>query len=249
MCEDDLREALRRESESGRRHTGDLSWHDRSPGGKGLVERAWCEALIEEQRRDGQSRYENAVISEDEWPDCEAATVDSGARVAMEVSEVVRGVSLAPGGQRGPWTPAEFIGAVQHRISEKDARGFHGEKYDEYVVLLHTDELFLVEEWVGPALEGVSFGRPHGTIDTAFLILGYRHGRRAYIGVAEGLVDDGLLDPVAGQWLIDCAQGAIDQLEGPFSLAANGVTVVCTAAAVGETGMVAEVEYTKPFSH
>ena len=33
-----------------------------------------------------------------------------------------------------------------------------------------------------------------------------------FIQVVQGLVDDGLLDPVAGQWLIDCAQAAIDQL-------------------------------------
>jgi hypothetical protein len=65
-------------------------------------------------------------------------------------------------------------------MTEKDAKGFHGGRFAEYMVLLHTDELFLVEEWVKPALHGVTFNLPHGTIDTAYLILGYRSGRRAH---------------------------------------------------------------------
>ena len=38
------------------------------------------------------------------------------------------------------------------------------------------------------------------------------HSFNEFIQVVQGLVDDGLLDPHAGQWLIDCAQAAIDQL-------------------------------------
>ncbi len=184
MCsnddEDQILEILRREASHGRQHTGDSSWDDRSAAGKSLVERAWLDSLIEELEADEACLYENPVASDDEWPDCEATLVGSGARVAVEVSEVVRGTSLAPGGQPEPWTREQFIGAVQTRITEKDAKGFHGGSFAEYMVLLHTDELFLVEEWVGRALHGVTFNRPHGTIDTAYLILGYCGGRRAY---------------------------------------------------------------------
>jgi len=55
------------------------------------------------------------------------------------------------------------------------------------MVLLHTDELFLVQEWVEPALQGITFNLPHGTIDTAYLILGYRGGRRAYFRLSLGV--------------------------------------------------------------
>lgn len=178
--EDAILEALRREASQGRKHTGDSSWHDRSAAGKSLVERAWLDSLIDELNADGVSPYGSPVASDDGWPDCEATLVDSGARVAVEVSEVVRGTSLAPGGNPKSWTREQLLEAVQERIIEKDAKGFHGGRYAEYMVLLHTDELFLVQEWVERALHGVTFNLPHGTIDTAYLILGYRGGRRAH---------------------------------------------------------------------
>ena len=178
--EDRILELLRREASRGRQHTGDSSWHDRSAGGKSLVERAWLDSLIDELRAGGVCPYESAIALDDEWPDCEATLVGSGGHVAVEVSEVVRGTSLAPGGRPEPWTREQFLEAVQRRIAEKDAKGFHGGRFAEYMVLLHTDELFLVQEWVEPALQGVTFNLPHGTIDTAYLILGYRGGRRAY---------------------------------------------------------------------
>ena len=53
-----------------------------------------------------------------------------------------------------------------------------------------------------------------------------------FILVVQGLVDDSLLDPVAGQWLIDCAQGAINQLvptanaDGPYDVDQNAILTV-----------------------
>ena len=178
--EERILELLRREASHGRQHTSDSSWHDRSPAGKSLVERAWFNSLIVELEADGACPYKPAIASDDEWPDCEASLVGSGGRVAVEVSEVVRGTSLAPGGRPEPWTREQFLESVQSRITEKDGKGFHGGRFAEYMVLLHTDEFFLVQEWVEPALQGVTFNLPHGTIDTAYLILGYRGGRRAY---------------------------------------------------------------------
>lgn len=173
-------EILGREAYHGRTHTADCSWHDRSAAGKSLVERAWLESLIQELRADGGCPYESPVTPGDEWPDCEATLIDSGSRVAVEVSEVVRGRSLAPGGRPEPWTREQFLAAIQCRISKKDERGFHGGRFAEYLVLLHADELFLPEGWVERALQCATFSLPHGTIDTAYLILGYRGGRRAY---------------------------------------------------------------------
>ena len=55
-----------------------------------------------------------------------------------------------------------------------------------------------------------------------------------FINVVQGLVADGLLDPVAGQWLIDCAQGAIDQLSAAISTAISaGETFTCALDADG----------------
>ena len=108
----------------------------------------------------------------------------SGARVAVELSKVVRGTSLAPGGRPVPWTPDQFLALVQNRIIEKDKKGFHGGRYAEYMVVLHTDELFLTQDWVARALEDVTFDLPYGTIDIVYLILGYIGGRRAYFDLA-----------------------------------------------------------------
>lgn len=188
MCRDDLDpevlEILRREALRGRKHTGDSSWHDRSPAGKALVERSWLESLLKELDADGACPYAEPSASGEDWPDCEAVLSESGERVAVEVTEVVRGSSLRPGGRPEPWTREEFLEAVQLRLTEKDARGHHGGKYAEYMVLLHTDEMYLEERWVREALRGSVFALPHGTIDVAYLILGYVGGRRAYFRLA-----------------------------------------------------------------
>ena len=53
-------------------------------------------------------------------------------------------------------------------------------------VVESDDELFLVQEWVEAALHGATFNLSHGTIDTAYLILGYRGSRRAYFRLSLG---------------------------------------------------------------
>lgn len=184
--EDWVFDILHREVSRGRQHTGDSSWHDRSAAGKSLVELAWLDSLLTELRADGTCPYEHAFALDDQWPDCEVTLVGSGGRVAVEVSEVVRGSSLAPGGRPEPWTREQLLDAVQNRINEKDAKGFHGGRFAEYMVLLHTDELFLVREWVAPVIQDVTFNLPHGTINTAYLILGYCSGRRAYFRLSLG---------------------------------------------------------------
>ena len=70
--------------------------------GKSLVERAWFDSLIVELEADGACPYKPATASDDEWPYREATLVGSGDRVAVEVSEVVRGTSLAPRGGPNP---------------------------------------------------------------------------------------------------------------------------------------------------
>lgn len=184
ILDEDILNLLKQEALLGRQHSSDLSWHDRSPFGKGLVEHGWSEALFHELRVDGQCPYSELAKGEDQWPDCEAKITATGERVAIEVSEVVRGASLAPGGRPEPWTREEFLETIQHRLSEKDSKGFHGGKYSQHLVILHSDELYITEEWVKVALEGAAFALPHKTIDIAYLILGYRGGRRAYYRLA-----------------------------------------------------------------
>jgi hypothetical protein len=75
MSNDDqerILELLRREASHGRQHTRDSSWHDRSPAGRSLVERAWFDSLIVELEADGACPYKPAIASDYEWPDCEA---------------------------------------------------------------------------------------------------------------------------------------------------------------------------------
>lgn len=61
MCSDEVDpeviEILRREALRGRKHTGDSSWHDRSPAGKSLVEQSWLESLLKEFDVDGACPY------------------------------------------------------------------------------------------------------------------------------------------------------------------------------------------------
>ena len=85
----------------------------------------------------------------------------------------------------------------------------------ETTVVLYVVTLWLFENGFLDAPSAVSMVAP---VIHAHVWLKLGEGQNAvdsfneFINVVQGLVADGLLDPVAGQWLIDCAQAAIDQL-------------------------------------
>lgn len=172
MDDSELVEELKRAATGQRRWSNFFWWHDRSDGGKSLAECGATADLFAALKRSGGPEYSTPRPSGDQWPDCEADN-GSGQTVAIEVTELVDPESLAPGGQVEPWTKDGLVGAIQERVDVKDAKAFHGEKYAEVILLIHTDEFYLPPPATIRLLRSVSFELPHGNLSSVYLLFSY----------------------------------------------------------------------------
>jgi len=172
MDDSELVEELRRAAAGERRWSNFFWWHDRSDAGKGIAECGATRDLFAALRESGGPEYSTPRRSGDQWPDCEAEN-SAGQTIAIEVTELVDSKSLSPGGQPQPWSEERLIAAIQHRVDAKDARAFHGEKYAEVILLIHTDEFYLELPATIRVLEAVTFERPHGNLSSAYLLFSY----------------------------------------------------------------------------
>jgi hypothetical protein len=109
-------------------------------------------------------------------PDCEAVDTD-GRRLGIEVTELVDASAIVQARTDGScleaeWDRAKFLAEVASRLSAKDQKTLKGGPYDEYIVLIHSDEpslpIDVVEEW----LAGHRFRKPE-QIHRAYLLLSY----------------------------------------------------------------------------
>ncbi|GJG88787.1 hypothetical protein tb265_40560 [Gemmatimonadetes bacterium T265] len=112
-------------------------------------------------------------------PDCEA--VDStGRRIAIEITEIVDGRPIAAAtATRRPqerlwaiWKRERFLQEAQRRLTEKDGKVLKDGPYDEYIVIIHTDEPTLDAERVGEWLTDHRFDQPR-QLSRAYLLLSY----------------------------------------------------------------------------
>lgn len=112
-------------------------------------------------------------------PDCEAID-DSGARIAIEVTELVDGQAIQSYKAGAiydwaEWDKKKFLSGVDRAIKAKDSRypNLKGGPYQGgYVVVVHTDEPLLNFETVRRFLEYYDLARPQN-ISRAFLLLSY----------------------------------------------------------------------------
>ncbi|MBX6333480.1 MAG: hypothetical protein IRY91_16650 [Gemmatimonadaceae bacterium] len=171
-----MEEAVRNE----RPHAAFFDWPDREVAELGVA-KAFSEAAVHEPGLPFQ-RLESCGQGNDP-PDCEA-TDRSGRRVAIEVTELVDGNSIVRAKRKAPplwgvWSRQVFVAGVQERLDEKDAKELKGGPYDEYMVLIHTDEPELPIETVEAWLARHTFKRPR-RIDRAYLLLSYDPTRKGY---------------------------------------------------------------------
>ena len=112
-------------------------------------------------------------------PDCEAIDC-SGARVAIEVTELVDGEAIRAYKDGrvydwAEWTREKFISSLAERIDAKDKRHpfLKDPPYEGgYVVVVHTDEPGLTRSTVGEYLEGHGIPRPEH-VSRVVLVLSY----------------------------------------------------------------------------
>jgi hypothetical protein len=114
-------------------------------------------------------------------PDCEATTF-VGDRIGIEITEVVDETAIQQS-RTDPYvyavyTKESFLARIQSILLRKDARVLLDPPYDEYWVLLHTDELMLTRETLAGWLDG--FMPPQlSQTDRAYLLISYDPSIRA----------------------------------------------------------------------
>ena len=79
----------------------------------------------------------------------------------------------------GELGPPRFLEKLQGCLNEKDSKVLKGGPYDEYIVLVHTDEPGLAADTVEQWLSDYVFATPT-QIDRAYLLLSYDPTRRGY---------------------------------------------------------------------
>ena len=163
-----LREAVARQ----RKHAPFFAWFDRSPAGKGIAEAGAVRSLLESMRRNERFEYSHVQATGEEWPDCEAHNA-SGLLVAFEVTELVDASALSHAKDARPWSDDEFVSGLESLLSQKDQRSFHGGRYAEVVLVIHTDEFYLDAGRASALLTGRRFALRHRNLTRAFLLFSY----------------------------------------------------------------------------
>ena len=113
----------------------------------------------------------------DDPPDCEALV--DGERCGIEVTELVhqKALELSIRGDEKffAWERLDLCNALQALIARKDRAGnVKGGPYKRYILVIHTDETFLVRHTVEQLLAGASFQAEF--ITDAFLGLSHEKG-------------------------------------------------------------------------
>jgi hypothetical protein len=119
----------------------------------------------------------------DDPPDCEGIDAE-GRHIGIEVTELVDGDAIARARRTGDnvwstWDTPRIRAALDHLLTEKDSKTLHGGPYDEYLVLIHTDEPALTFEQIEAAVFGHSFPNLL-QVQRAYILLSYDPLRRGY---------------------------------------------------------------------
>jgi hypothetical protein len=146
-----------------------------------LEESGVISSLVESMAVDGFSLFKNVKSRRrpNDPPDCEA-TDCNGARVAIEVTELVDGEAIRAFKEGrvydwAEWTREKFTSSLAERIHAKDKRylSLIDPPYDGgYIVVVHTDEPELTRSTVQEYLEGHSIPRPEH-VSLVLLVLSY----------------------------------------------------------------------------
>ncbi len=78
--------------------------------------------------------------------------------------------------QMAQWTEQAFVGHMRELLQGKDRKTLNGGPFEEYLLVLHTDEPLLVRSEVEGWIPSHSFG-PYAQITAAFLLFSYEPGR------------------------------------------------------------------------
>jgi len=110
-------------------------------------------------------------------PDCEAV-LDEGGKLGIEVTELVDPVAIMAykngnTEQWAEWGEKKLINSIKRRLQAKDvSKNIKGGPYDQYILVIHTDEPLLSYDYTHPLLSRYTF-MPYFLINRAFLLMSY----------------------------------------------------------------------------
>ncbi len=169
-------EALRTAAEGERRGYADFfSWPDRSVAEWGIAT-TFAEAAPAEPG----APFGHIVPrgQGNDPPDCEAKDCH-GRRIGIEITELVSQRAIEQVRRSGEpysllalWTRELFLAQIADLLAKKDAKTLKDPPYDEYIVLIHTAEMYLPAATVDGWLSGHRFPAPK-QVSRAYLLLSY----------------------------------------------------------------------------
>jgi hypothetical protein len=170
---DEIGRKLQEAARSQRRYAGFFDWPNRAIGEWGIAA-TFNEAAVGESGLPFQS-LELRGAGKDP-PDCEVIDAE-GRRVAIEVTELVDGIAVAAAQHGDAWAWADwscqkFLTMLQERLDSKDGKLLQDGPYDQFWVIIHTDEPILSPSNVKQWLAGHKFKPPQQLI-RAYLLLSY----------------------------------------------------------------------------
>lgn len=173
MDEDELVERVQDAVRKQRPYAGFFHWPERAIAEWGIAN-AFSEAAASEEGFPLRE-LESKEPGEDP-PDCEGIDAQ-GRRIAIEVTELVDGDAIARARRTGSnvwstWNEPKIRAVLDHLLTEKDSKTLQGGPYDEYLVLIHTDEPALTFEQIKAAVVEHSFPRLR-QIRRAYVLLSY----------------------------------------------------------------------------
>jgi hypothetical protein len=138
-----------------------------SLGDKPVAERVNAQLILEQ----AGMRVEGLVSREQDPPDCEGML--DGKWSAVEITELTyepvlkRSIKAVRQSKKGVepkeaeahfiWTRDDLLAELQKLLDKKDSKLLKGPRYDRYVLIIVTNELYLDRESVGLFLKGASF--------------------------------------------------------------------------------------------
>jgi hypothetical protein len=161
----------------GRQYASFFEWPDRQIKELGVVRE-----LLTSLNNAANLGLHSPSIYDQDPPDCNCKNRE-GNNVAIEVTEIVcsEAVRLNAQGQKvyRNWKSGELTTHIEHLLTEKDKKNYHGGPYVSIFACLFTDEPMLTVDFVKAELETVRFG-PFSQLTSAFLLFSYDPTSKSY---------------------------------------------------------------------
>lgn len=136
--------------------------------------------LLKESLEKANAVFFNSLVARgkgNDPPNCEAIQLDGG-KLGIEVTELVDPEAILAHkngntGHRAEWNRHKLIKAIEARLKAKDiAKNIKGGPYDQYILVIHTDEPVLTYDFLFPMVSNHVF-QYYSVIDRVFLLMSF----------------------------------------------------------------------------